>query len=898
MSYNVIVPTTVLPPWLRIGQNWIFARHRRTEVGVVLPANTKFRVRADFAKWGITRPVIVRLLNNNRNTEREINLTNDQWIEMEHEHECVPFVDWPVGEKNTMAEVHFEIDGPHIQLPVYVFNTRPVENFKSEYRQSSSGYCFLYLDLVCILVPPASKNVLLDTDLFELHQFYNEIINYYDDLCGLVEDTYADTVDSNLPNKAAFVKADGGGPGGAYYGPFWTAPANTSLRDYLVVSPTNWMVIHELGHAYDFVFTVNTRLIEIWNNSFCDRIQYTWMNKTKRQQLARIYENQRPQKEAAIQALIDNNVPFDNWDFFEKLSIFAWLYNPQRGLDTLRNINHSYRVHTTRVPSTPYPQIWAWLMSCGYDNFWLYFNRIGLFPADFYINEHDKVVHFNLHLRALALGQSVRYPIKYIITDFDLVQKNYDIKQYLESNFDLVIPEELRQTDLVADVRVVCVIDDPSQIVGEPFSLYDGNERVFESTVATDGNMYLVGVGPGVYTLRAPRGKDKRYKLHLAHSPKEPVHPANDHMYLLITHPYYNQTLTYTPYVYSDLAVDMAHLFGNDRSYVATIYFNTIEQTITVYLNNIRAGRAYNTTPYFEMVIVNQTNGTSQTFTLLEDNETMRQGYYTFRAVTFSMIRLNISTNDRLLLVDQFLPAGETMLFMMQHQLIGNGILPDGSIINSTYERVKEQAAFIESHKQLLYIENELRDSIYLAAQFVDSTSNEFLKYYPDYYRDPHTFVYLFRFRGLGDNLLLDMQIVPVLNLATVRINNYGSGPHLYFDTTYLGVEVLDASNTVVFSYSRRGNEPMIHEQHKFEVYKGYAIHLFIQEPGNRLQLMVNKVLDTALPRTQNIYARLTQTQLVVGEQNIIINDGYTSSNSDCGDQQIRVVETLKMIAF
>nr|AAG33872.1 enhancin [Choristoneura fumiferana granulovirus] len=901
MSYKVIVPATVLPPWLRVGENWIFARHRRTEVGVVLPANTKFRVRADFSRAGFTRPVIVRLLNNNRSTEREINLNNDQWMEVEHAHESVPFVDWPVDERNTMVEVYFEIDGPHIPLPVYVFNTRPVEHFKSEYRQSSSGYCFLYLDLVCMLVPPASKNALLDVNIFELHQFYNEIINYYDDLCGLVEDPYADTVDSNLPNKAAFVKADAGGPGGAYYGPFWTAPASSNLGDYLRISPTNWMVIHELGHAYDFVFTVNTILIEIWNNSLCDRIQYKWMNKTKRQQLARVYENRRPQKEATIQALIDNNSPFDNWGFFERLIIFTWLYNPQRGLDTLRNINHSYRVHATRNSSIPYPQIWSWLTTSAYDNFWLYFNLVGVYPADFYVNEHNKVVHFNLHLRALALGQSARYPIKYIITDFDLWSKNYDIKQYLESNFDLVIPEELRQTDLLADVRVVCVIDDPSQIVGEPFSVYDGNERVFESTVATDRNMYLVGVGPGVYTLRAPRGKNKRYKLHLAHSPREPVHPANDHMYLLVTYPYYNQTLTYTPNVNSDLAVDMAHLFGsNDRRYVATIYFNPFEQTVTVHLNNIRAGRENNTTLYFEMVISNPFNGQSQTFTILEDNPTLRQGYYKFDAVTYSSIRLNMSVAGRLLFGDTFLPEGTTTLTMFPNQVLEPNLFPDGSALNRTLARLREQAAFLDNYSQLMYIENELRDSIYLASQLVDPASDEFVKYYPDYFRDPHTYVYLFRFRGLGDFVLLDLQIVPLLNLATVRIANIQNGPHSYFDTLYFKVGLRDTNGAIVFSCSRRGNEPTTPEHHKFEVYSGYTVELFMREPGNRLQLIVNKMLDTALPSTQNIFARITDTQLVVGDTSIEDNL-VTSINVDCGDddnQKIRVVETLKMIAF
>ncbi|AKR17469.1 enhancin-3 [Mocis latipes granulovirus] len=888
MSYKVIVPTTVLPPWLESNQNWIFARHRRTEVGVLLPANSKFRVRADYTNTGVTKCVTVRLLNNNRNTELEINLINEQWVEVEHEHENVPFVDWPVGEKNSLAEVHFEFDGPYTPLPVYVFNITPVNDFKSEYGQSASGYCVLYLKLVCILVPPASKSAVLETNIYELYQFYNEIINYYDTLCGMVGDPYADTIDSNIPNKAAFVKADAGGPGGSYYGPFWTASASASLDDYIKVSPTNWMVLHELGHAYDFVFTVNTGLGETWSNSLCDRLQHTWLNKTERQQLARVYENKRSEVEAIIQALIDESVPFDNWGLFEKLTVFTWLYNPHRGLDTLRNINCSYRLHASRNPPTPYPQIWAWLMSSGYDNFWLYFNLVGLFPADFYMNEHNKVVNYNLHMRALALAQSVRYPIKYIITDFDLLQNNYNIKQYLESNFDLVIPRELKQTNLVADVTVVCVIDDMSQIAGEQFSLYDGEERVFQSTVSADGIMYLVGVGPGVYTLRAPRGKNKRYKLQLAHSPTQPVHPANNYMYLLVTHPYYNQTLTYTPYIHSDLAVDTAHLFGKDGTCVATIYFNILEQHVTVYLNNTRAGRAHNSSVYFEMIISDLFENYIQNFTLLEDNVTMRQGYYKFTVAHENVITLTVTANNTLMLVDQYLPIGLSILHVLPNQL-----LFESSIYDTTFVRIREQANFLENHKQLLYIENELRDSIYLASQFVDSNSNEFLKYYPDFYRDPHTFIYLFRFRDFASDLLLDFQIVPLLNLASVRINNITIGS----DFVNFKAEVFDTNGVVVFSYSRLDTTtPMVHEQHKFEVYEDYIIHLFVQEPGDdRLQLIVNKVLDTTLPHTQNIYARLTHNRLVVGDQS---NNNDNIVLTDCGNHNVKIIETLRMIAF
>lgn len=198
-----------------------------------------------------------------------------------------------------------------------------------------------------------------------------------------------------------------------------------------------------------------------------------------------------------------------------------------------------------------------------------------------------------------------------------------------------------------------------------------------------------------------------------------------------------------------------------------------------------------------------------------------------------------------------------------------------------------------------MYIENELRDSIYLASQFVDPASDEFLKYYPDHFRDPHTHVYLFRFRGLGDVVLLELQIVPLLNLATVRIANRSGGPHSYFDTTYFAVELRDTNGATVFSYSRRGNEPMTPEHHKLQVYSGYTVELFIREPGGRLQLIVNKVVDAALPTSQNVYARLTKTQLVVGEQSIVDDNLVTTNiNTDCDPQQIRVVETLKMIAF
>nr|AAB46502.1 viral enhancing factor homolog [Xestia c-nigrum granulovirus] len=153
------------------------------------------------------------------------------------------------------------------------------------------------------------------------------------------------------------------------------------------------------------------------------------------------------------------------------------------------------------------------VMQCSADLL-AYFYLISLdFPL--FVNVED-----NIYARAYpfsaAYHKSTVYPMKFLISDYDTVTNSYDLKLFLDSNLSLVSIDDLVQAKIVQEkVTVRCVIDDPTQIIDEMYSLYDGNKLIRQGSVTDDLKIEFTQLYRGVYTLRPPRGLDKRYKIKL-----------------------------------------------------------------------------------------------------------------------------------------------------------------------------------------------------------------------------------------------------------------------------------------------------------------------------------------------------------------------------------------------
>lgn len=844
-SIEFEVPQTNLPVWINPGENLLAARHRRSPLGFVMLPGCILRYRLN-PVYETARTVTLRLLNDNRNTETELQIENDCWEYVTHQTPCVPFVDNIQFREN--VGVQFELSGPHVKLPIYVHNETDVESFKREYELSDSQFAFLNLNLAVILVPPANKSDILSLDLSKLYQFYNEIINYYDSLIGLTHLPYFKSSDNDF-NKQLFVKADSSGIGAAYYGPLWTAHNSNALHEYIQVSDTNWLVLHELAHAYDFVFTnFSTRLIEVWNNILCDRMQYQWMSKERRRTHARIYEGEQEHYEADIQKLIDDNIQYNEWDLFEKLMLFVWLMNTRNGPTMFMRINQSFRYQ--KVARLVHPQIWAWLLLNSVDNIGLVFKLFNIDSAMYYLHRSD-ILPVNYHERCVNAYNKIQYPIKFLISDFDVKSNNYNIKQYVESNFDMVTPELLKQTGLLIETVIECQIDDISQIVGDLFYIYDGNELVYRNVVTEDAKITAI-LAPGVYTVHAPRGRNKRYTLQFEGF-KGP--------YLKIQVPTVNEKLVYTPLKTSIIEKEIGHVFGWQSLYLATFYLDIAGRELTFHLNNNQPSTG-EPEMYFEMSIQKGDESPHTTFTVNGNSAHLRTGWYSFEIVPGDRLVLRQRRANIIHFLDVYVQVLSSTYIITEHDVQSLSFENHPSKLQRLLNRMSTQADFLDSHTNLLFIENELRDSIFASSKHFAPDNNDlvqrFFKYFPDYYRE-NGGLYRFQFLGIGHRVCMEFECNLLTNQSTTRVFAQNLGPHSYFDTEYIGVEVFDDKGVSVSRVYLLGDVPTENQDFNFFIGHRYSVQLFHREPDRLLLYKKGTLTAETFSRDTNMTVSYTQ---------------------------------------
>lgn len=854
------VPSLAVPPYLRPQDNWLALKHGRVPAGVVVHANATVRCRIQETAPLI--PVLVRFLNNARANEHSINLTTYSWVTYTVQHDSALFVDRTLDAVTTQVEIEID-DDRYWLMPIYMFNSSDVNEFKAAYAASSSPYALLDLQEITILVPPGDKNRVLELDIDSLDKFYTQIVTLYDSMAGFISYDPQLASQSNF-DKKFFAKADAGGPGAAYYGGSWTANSQSVLGNYLQVRPGNWLVFHEIGHAYDLVFTQGTNLHEVWNNVYGDRMQYQLMDAAVRQSSASVYENgNRVRVENNIMNLIDTNVNYSSWSFFQKLAMFTFIMNTRYGLDLWRNMNAEFRRLRSIETNPNYPNINVWLMDACPADLGALFDLFNVdVPEYSLVGDRGNMARIYPYLANAASYKPIVYPVKYLIKNFDILNSNYNFKEYLESNLDLVTHHDLIQTNIYYEnITIKCVIDDVSQVAGQPFAIYDGLTLILNKAVDSAGMLVMPKIGPGVYTIRPPRGLNKRYHIKFADQQLR-------NNYLIVDGMARDYSLIYTEFTYSPYLFDGGRAFGINERFSTIFTVNYDIQQILVNVVNNQINPNYGNAIYFSISIDNPTS----IFQLPGNGSNVPNGVYTLKfipGVSVMTLGHTQASMNRLMFADTYVSNNSQFRLMADDAIPVNPniMLPsrvDRAIVNLDYH-----SQWLDNHPTMLNIENEIRDAIFVTVQAFEGSTHQQLtqrynKYYPDYYRSDG--LYRIDMNGFGNLQRFRFECNLSLRRAHFARFNAPSGPNVNQGAVdYIGFDLITNTGDIVLTQLFRGNQsfgPAVFNN--LHIDNGYKIALFHAEPNRQIIYKNNIPLTLTLQR--NTLLEVIDLQLVLIE--------------------------------
>ncbi|UJZ89038.1 vef [Erannis ankeraria nucleopolyhedrovirus] len=714
VNFTLIVRPIRLPIWINPNEIYMGINHNRVPLGYICDANSTLTidVRQSSAR--------LRCLNNGARREAAFTITGLN-NEIVHNQVYVPFIDRNHDSTDILLNVNIS-NYTHI-LPHYIHNVTNEEAFKTQWQNNDAPFAFIELDLVVLLVPEIDKNTVMNLNLNNLNQFYSDIVNLYDDLSGLTND---DELDMNFEKKY-FCKADENGAGAAYYGNFWTANSSASIGRYLEIRNTNWLVFHEIGHAYDFEFIVNTpQLNEVWNNILGDRYQYLHMTASERQTLASVYENgNRARVEANISQLISSKTYYADWSFFQKLIVFTWMMNTSSGPDTMKSIYRNFR--RIKVLDEIYPPIFDWWAMVANDDFIPYLNSMQIPIISYYKPPINKMNDSFAFSQQNAFYKRVPYPVNQLVNNYDVIANNYNLN--LESNFSLIYPGDI---NISVSLTIICLIDSIEQIRNEPFLFYDGRRLAYSAHINSRGQLTLPNIDVGVYTLHPPRGRNKRYKIYLTND--RFLDEDNKNLYIFVNNTNQNLMLNYVPYNSSEMYDKIiGHVLGLNDMYRLkfTIHLKAQIMQFMAYSSNFNSG--YGSSSYFRAHFSGETR-----------NETIN---YTGTNNVVGMTTMSFDNTDSINVTHQ---QGNRRMFFknISATIIGfrvidgeflsnlNGIMPINELI---IDRIVECVNWLNDHPTMLSIENSIRDEILINIVNLpnaDMLLTEYKEYLPNYYRE------------------------------------------------------------------------------------------------------------------------------------------------------------------
>ncbi|EBG3215774.1 enhancing factor [Salmonella enterica subsp. enterica] len=804
--------------------------HDRQHLGIILPAGEPIRIRQVNPEF--TGELLLRLLNDDQNTQVKTKFSTE-WQEISVDAVSVPFVNTPYS--TIIPQIEFQYNDTCKLLP-FLRPGNDENRFLQEWDDQNAEYAVLESDKVIILVPEVSKEkvreIISSSGISTLFSFYENVFNYYNYFAGLSFEYHNET-DKNTLNRY-FLKADRHGAGGAYYSQDWAAQTSSSVNSYWLNSKNNnWGALHEIAHGYQ-LDSIDDDLMstrEVWNNIYGATYQDLMLGDDKFKEGWLYNYGKQKEVESKIAEYLSTGTKVTSWENRQKLYFFMLMIE-KSGSEGFTFYNRWYRQlknSTDAYYKMPY--------------------MLDMLSESFAVtgNKTDMTLFINLCGGPLSREQALKNAFKHARVVYPLNQflqgealSLLREKLCLNSEFSLVDTTQLKKSGLNGDVVIHLHIDDFSQIYGENIIVLDGSRYVLTQPV-TDSIIHLKELPVGVYTLRIPTGRDKKY--------------STVTQYLIVREGVSELNVLLTHKLKSSIVSQLFTFYGLGDKEVATVNVDQERNTLIVDVFNEKP--QYLIPDKYAQIIVSDKDGNELLNKLITGVDTplshdeidlelchtielyhKEPGRLRVKPIAESLLDKKSKTN-----ILEFTPYGlknevlghDPQLWLVSHiDSVANELRNNPVVINSEY--------------------SEIKDDIYLAIDLYSSpTRDELLLNYKDCLSlnndKPDEYLgnrFEISMAGINDRKFLSVDLD--LNSKKMTISLASGTAHSGFNRTYASFRYINEYGDEILNLDIIGSVKQSAKTWEFPI-SGYGkekIYLQHEEPKNRL-IVNNKMQSIRL---------------------------------------------------
>ncbi|WP_375326793.1 putative mucin/carbohydrate-binding domain-containing protein [Candidatus Tisiphia endosymbiont of Nemotelus uliginosus] len=511
------ITTLQRPTWLAKAGMGKGVDNDRQHLGIILDAEQVIKVRQ--TNKDFTDKLTLRLLNDGTKlsdgtqTESWVSFGSD-WVEVSAKAASVPFIDTPYTaspHSPIIPAVEFEYPDIAKTLPVYHKGENESEFFTLWDRQNAE-FALIDSQYAMILVPSADKDYLKSIgkadnkaadkvdNIDGLIDYYTDIFSHYNEWAGLSFEPQRPT-DLNIANRY-FFKEDKGA--GAFYSDSkWIADPYPSLIDTWLPPGDQWAILHEAGHTLEVGIPsrdLGYGAVDIGTNIYAASYQKMTLGDRKYKEVGWMRD---PRLEKDIPDFINTGKPLNEWDALTKLH-FMMMMVEKAGLNAFTHFNQQYRLLSN---SSDFVREDHELLDMLSASFAVAGNQVDVTPFVQLVKGY--LTPFQRGHNSLSHAKAV-YPLNQLVQEPKLTELQQEL--HLITPFNLVDVQQLRFSGIKNDVKLRLNIDDFRQISGENLILWDGGREAAELPINSQ-DLALGKLPIGVYTMRLPTGKDKKYDI-------------------------------------------------------------------------------------------------------------------------------------------------------------------------------------------------------------------------------------------------------------------------------------------------------------------------------------------------------------------------------------------------
>ncbi|WP_375326228.1 M60 family metallopeptidase [Candidatus Tisiphia endosymbiont of Nemotelus uliginosus] len=581
------ITTLQRPTWLYNAGMMKGIEHDRQHLGIILDTEQVIKVRQ--TNKDFNEKLNLRLLNDGSKTESSTSFGSD-WVEVSAKAASVPFIDTPYTaspHSTIIPAVEFEYPDTAKTLPVYHKGENESEFF-ALWDRTSAEFGLVDSKYVIILVPSIDKDYLKSMEKVEnidgLIDHYANILTFYNECAGLSFEPQRPT-DLNIANRY-FIKADKDAAAASYLNyctvicsssisAFWLNPDITSV-DY-------WGRLHELGHSDEGNFASNYfNRTEVWNNIYAASYQKMTLGDRKYKEVGWMRD---PRLEKDIPDFINTGKPLNEWDALTKLH-FMMMMVEKAGLNAFTHFNQQYRLLSN---SSDFIRENHEVLDMLSESFAVAGNQVDVTPFVQLVKGY--ITPFQRDYNSFSHAKAV-YPLNQLVQEPKLTELQQEL--HLITPFNLVDVQQLWFSGIKNHVKLRLNIDDFRQISGENLVLWDGGREAAALPINSQ-DLELNKLPIGVYTMRLPTGKGKKYDI--------------QNHYLVVKQDDHNQQqVDFVPKLGSPLMAQKIEFTGLGAWVVASVSVDHVKRIVTIDFISPEVDVYYPKERYVEVTVCNKDN--------------------------------------------------------------------------------------------------------------------------------------------------------------------------------------------------------------------------------------------------------------------------------------------------